>query len=469
MKHFSTVAAICSLATLASAETFQQAQTVTQAELRASTEELSALYAQIESERLPMARELDDLQSQVIALREEARTMRGQVDVGDTSVLNLQKSVDTLKDNINYMINLLGDYTLRYETLTGLSERPRVSPSVQAASLAKENNNMSAGERLEAQLGVVESALERLNDIIGGYTFEGHAITMGNNQEVPGTFLVMGPATFFSPSDAAIPSGITSEGPGSIRPVINVLKDPKASDQFRSLIANGSGIASYGPQQAFLVENESQSFVEEFIVGGMVMPFIDGLALAAFIVAIIKWISLAGVRAARTKDVDAILDLIAHNDIDGATAHANKIGGPVGDMLAAAIKNCNQDREVIEEVLYEKIISAQPKMDRWLPFIAVVAATAPLLGLLGTVTGMIKTFKLITIVGSGDARALSSGISEALITTKYGLVSAIPALIIHAMLSRKARSIISSMEQTAVSFINGIVELRNSADKANIA
>ena len=93
-----------------------------------------------------------------------------------------------------------------------------------------------------------------------------------------------------------------------------------------------------------------------------------------------------------------------------------------------------------------------------LPLIQVTAATAPLLGLLGTVTGMIKTFRLITVFGTGDAKSLSTGISEALITTEFGLIVAIPAIILGAILSRKAKSVVASMEQTAVSFVNGVIK-----------
>ena len=92
---------------------------------------------------------------------------------------------------------------------------------------------------------------------------------------------------------------------------------------------------------------------------------------------------------------------------------------------------------------------------------ALTAAAAPLLGLLGTVTGMIRTFQLITIFGTGDAKSLSSGISEALVTTALGLCVAIPALILHGILSRMARQKIGDMEQTAVGFINGVIGTRN--------
>jgi biopolymer transport protein ExbB len=93
---------------------------------------------------------------------------------------------------------------------------------------------------------------------------------------------------------------------------------------------------------------------------------------------------------------------------------------------------------------------------------ALTAAAAPLLGLLGTVTGMIKTFTLITIFGTGDAKSLSSGISEALVTTELGLVVAIPSLILHGLLSRMAKQKIGDLEQISVSFINGITGIKNS-------
>ena len=95
---------------------------------------------------------------------------------------------------------------------------------------------------------------------------------------------------------------------------------------------------------------------------------------------------------------------------------------------------------------------------------ALTAAAAPLLGLLGTVTGMIKTFNLITIFGTGDAKSLSSGISEALVTTELGLIVAIPSLILHGLLSRMAKQKIGDLEQTAVSFMNG-----GAASKSNNA
>jgi biopolymer transport protein ExbB len=102
------------------------------------------------------------------------------------------------------------------------------------------------------------------------------------------------------------------------------------------------------------------------------------------------------------------------------------------------------------------MLNTKPKLDRYLAFVSLTAATAPLLGLLGTVTGMINTFKLITVFGTGDPKRLSSGISEALVTTEYGLIIAVPCLLMYAFLSRKSKGLLSSMEQTSVGFINGL-------------
>ena len=84
------------------------------------------------------------------------------------------------------------------------------------------------------------------------------------------------------------------------------------------------------------------------------------------------------------------------------------------------------------------------------------AAASPLLGLLGTVTGMISTFSQIRISGNSDINSLASGISEALVTTKFGLIAAIPALVLHALLSRRVQGLLAGMEKFSTAFVNGM-------------
>jgi biopolymer transport protein ExbB len=100
------------------------------------------------------------------------------------------------------------------------------------------------------------------------------------------------------------------------------------------------------------------------------------------------------------------------------------------------------------------VSSAVPGLERHLQTLAVLGAVAPLLGLLGTVTGMIHTFQLVTVFGSGDAKLLSGGISEALVTTEVGLIIAVPVLLFHAFLARRVRIVVGALERTAAEFVH---------------
>ena len=134
--------------------------------------------------------------------------------------------------------------------------------------------------------------------------------------------------------------------------------------------------------------------------------------------------------------------------LDGAFA------GPFEDLRLAAKENLGRKAEVLEEILYERIIDAQVRLEKALPLVAVTAATAPLLGLLGTVTGMIDVFRQITNFANPESSELARGISEALVTTKFGLITAIPSLIVHALLSRRLQGLIAKMETFASRLVN---------------
>jgi biopolymer transport protein ExbB len=117
-------------------------------------------------------------------------------------------------------------------------------------------------------------------------------------------------------------------------------------------------------------------------------------------------------------------------------------------------------REDMENALQEAILNEVPRLERFLSTLGMLATIAPLLGLLGTVTGMINTFHMITYYGTGDPRMMSSGISEALVTTMVGLVVAIPLMLAHTLISRRVESTIGQMEEKAVSFVNQVFKTR---------
>ncbi len=130
-------------------------------------------------------------------------------------------------------------------------------------------------------------------------------------------------------------------------------------------------------------------------------------------------------------------------------------------VLLTAIDFRNQDRVDMENVLQEAILNEIPRIERFISTLGMLAAISPLLGLLGTVTGMINTFHAITSYGTGDPRMMSGGISEALVTTMLGLSVAIPVMLFHTLLSRRVETEIGKIEEKAVSFVNMVFKNRN--------
>ena len=130
-------------------------------------------------------------------------------------------------------------------------------------------------------------------------------------------------------------------------------------------------------------------------------------------------------------------------------------------VLLTALPFKDQERQDMENVLQEAILGEIPKIERFLSTLGMLAAIAPLLGLLGTVTGMINTFHVITYCGTGDPKMMSGGISEALVTTMLGLSVAIPIMLAHTLLSRRVETQIARMEEKAVAFVNLAFKNRN--------
>ena len=126
---------------------------------------------------------------------------------------------------------------------------------------------------------------------------------------------------------------------------------------------------------------------------------------------------------------------------------------PLGQVLAAGLLNMQHSREVMKEAIEEEGRQVVHDLERYLNTLGTIASIAPLLGLLGTVVGMIKVFSAITVAGVGNPSVLAGGISEALITTAAGLSVAIPSLMAHRYLTGKVDELAIAMEEQAVKMI----------------
>ncbi len=130
-----------------------------------------------------------------------------------------------------------------------------------------------------------------------------------------------------------------------------------------------------------------------------------------------------------------------------------KENSPLGQVLSAGLINMKHSREVMKEAIEEEGHQVVHELERYLNTLGTIAAIAPLLGLLGTVVGMIKVFSAITAAGVGNPSVLAGGISEALITTAAGLSVAIPSLIAHRYLTGKVDELAIAMEEQAVKMV----------------
>jgi biopolymer transport protein ExbB len=437
---------------------FDGAAKTVQEQLRESVAELNKLREQVANEKIPLSRKLSELEGELSKTRQEYQQTVRLLDGRSLDLNTLDAEIKSRREEAAYIANLLGEYIRNFESRLHITELQRHRESLDKAKLALENTTLSENEVYEAQVELLMVSLERLRDSLGGSRFEGSAVD-AQGMVRAGTFVKLGPVAIFRSKDGEI-VGVAEQRLGSLEPTVVPFNNPLDIAAAAELVSEGSGFLPLDPSlgNAHKIEQTRESLIEHIKKGGPVMYPIFVLAGAALLVALFKWLSMAFIRTPSEGRIRRLLASIAQHDTSDALRKAKKIGGPVGEMLSAGINHIAEPRDLIEEVMYEKVLATRLRLQRFLSFISISAASAPLLGLLGTVTGMINTFKLITVFGSGDVKTLSSGISEALITTEYGLIVAIPSLLLHAFLSRKARGVVDQMEKAAVALMNQVAK-----------
>lgn len=195
--------------------------------------------------------------------------------------------------------------------------------------------------------------------------------------------------------------------------------------------------------------------------GGVIGWIIFFLGLLGAVLVVLRVVFLRRASASTGNLMNAISGHIQRGDRSAALEVAKKQSGATARVLLATIRNLDRDREHVEDIVSEAILHENAHLNRFGALIIVIAAVSPLLGLLGTVTGMIATFDVITEFGTGDPKLLSGGISIALVTTELGLIVAIPMLLFGNLLSGWAESIKDDMEKAALRVINLFGHARN--------
>ncbi|MGM8226110.1 MotA/TolQ/ExbB proton channel family protein [Cellvibrio sp. ARAG 10.3] len=202
----------------------------------------------------------------------------------------------------------------------------------------------------------------------------------------------------------------------------------------------GVGIDPTGPTGGSLLAAliNKESLREQWHHGGLVGYVITGVGVFGVLLGLWRILVLFGLSA----KVNAQLKSSKPNT-----------NNPLGRVLKVAEDNPKADNETLELKLEEAVLKERPAIESGLAILKIIAAVAPLLGLLGTVTGMIETFQSITIFGAGDPKNMASGISAALVTTVLGLVVAIPVVLMHTLVNGRAKRIVHVLEEQTAGII----------------
>jgi biopolymer transport protein ExbB len=441
----------------------EQARVSAKADLDSALVRYAALQERIKDEKIPLAKELNTVKAELRELRREADRAQRFKDNSTVDLNALEDRVAKRQEQLDYVANLVADFGERFERDISLPEqqlyRAEIDRFREAANAPMEDEILGKALRLLDQVFILNTSTNRFKSLVGGQSFAGQAVVT-NGEVEPGDFLLLGPTAYFASSESE-EAGVALKA-GLLPPVISI--SPALDDMVRSTVKAGQGILPVDPTlgSALAIAAQEETLWEHIQKGGIWIWPILFFAFLATVTAIFKVFEIYRVKMPQPGSLHGILKALNDGDRDKAMGLAKAVQGPAKTMLVDAVEHSDENKELVEEVMYERMLEVQPKLERLLPFIAVTAATAPLMGLLGTVTGMINTFKLITIFGTGDAKQLSSGISEALVTTEFGLIVAIPALIMHALLNRRAQGVMANMERMAVAFVNGLAVSRSS-------
>lgn len=399
----------CCLVTPAVAADLSDVKSTLLADIRISQEKLDEESREITRQSDALAIKLSRLSKGLADLRRRAVAVRRQGDEQLVGLATLEERVKAWRSQDSYRRNLLWDFANRQESLVALPDSQELGPL--KAGLA----------RLRAELTPSFVAVDAATE---------------SGEIVRAESLKLGPVRWFWTSDS---SGLLHVEDGKTLRIGHRFdrSSSEAVDRVRGL---ETALLLFDPTIDRLLKTRitPPSFLEQLTLGGIWVLPILGFGLLATLIALLK--SAQFLRLPRIVSLGAMVD---------AENLASKIPrGPQLDIIKISLSNA--DAEKRDDLLFALLIAERSRLERFLGAIAVTATVSPLLGLLGTVSGMISTFNMMTLFGAGDPSIVSGGISEALITTELGLVVAIPALIMHALLTRRANSYMESLESSAV-------------------
>tara|TARA_B110000908_G_scaffold172639_1_gene241535 strand:- start:743 stop:2029 length:1287 start_codon:yes stop_codon:yes gene_type:complete len=410
-------------------------------DLNASTKKLTKHRESVTADKVELSRKLTSMQAELTQKRRKVRL--AAMSNADRKIVlgKLAGTASAKSREVEYLGSQLGAFQTKIESAMYKGEK-----------IAQENqpNDNSLTGRMKA----LEAGVDRLEMMIGGAVVDAE-VADEDGKILQGKIASFGPSAWFSNTAGDVTGAVIIDKASRNARLINT---ESSHSEIAKLIAGEEVILDVDLTggKARALASISNTPLALFSKGGSWIWPIILIALISLVCAILKFFQLAKVKNPKGGWLSALLEQIREGDVSAAQATCDELKHPIGAVMKNALTGFHKGADVVEEIVYEQMIDVQSRLQQWLPFIAVTAAIAPLLGLLGTVSGMISTFSALSVVGTGDPKLLSGGISEALVTTLFGLVVAIPALILHSLLSRRSQGIIQTTEKIGLTVVNCI-------------
>jgi biopolymer transport protein ExbB len=415
------------------------------AEKKALTASHHKLVAAQKGRRAALRKEIDTLVARLTATRSKVELSRRQIQ-------STQKQLDTQDDKKSSLASVVD----QAEALLARYKVKLASPAASKAPSAQSDAVIGA-----ALLGRLYRGGAGLLKRHASVRWETGAFFGPDGKEHRGRLLRFGQVATYA-EGKGLRGPLAPAGGGHLK--LHPMQAPKAT-RVGAYLAGAGGDE---PVPLFLydaLDKRRASRVDKTIwqtlkAGGVVVWPILALGLLALLILLERAFTLQRVHSRANVLPVQVCKLVERREWKAAQDASDERHGAVAHVLRAILRNRHLERPALHDAINEAILDQLPRLQRFIPVLSVIAAVAPLLGLLGTVTGMISTFDVITEHGTGDPKLLSGGISEALVTTEVGLIVAIPVLLIHSVLSGRVEHIVSDMENNALKVSNQIIRQR---------
>ena len=398
-----------------------------QQQLETSVKELVAVRAVIGDEKIPLAKTISRLEDQLVDARRDYDKARRASGVRSLDLNNLEVGTKALQDEVTYVTSLMDEYARTFEGRLHVSETALYGAVLESALLAPQNKDASPTQKFNQQFALVEASTLRLNQLIGGKRFEGSAVAPDGTID-QGRFALIGPVALFSTTDGRL-SGLALAQAGSSKPAVHPLVEKGVDAPLASMVLTGAGMLPFDPTmggalKALIARGNLWGYFKR---GGPIMWPLLALAVLAITVILERLLFLALEKKRRNHTaVAAIMGALEKGRPDDAIRAGQNIKDFVARCLVYALSH---RKKSLSDALMRSAAQEMMRYTRGISLLDTVVTMAPLLGLLGTVTGMISAFGMMGGSELGAPTAITGGIAEALIATTFGLGIALTALV----------------------------------------